>query len=133
MNHDSFLLSSDFSQSPLRGYSKLKKQIDKKIAEIRKREGRTAMPRWTFHDLRRTARSLLSRAGVSADIADRVLGHAIAGVRAAYDHHAYVVEKRDALERLAALIERILRPVEAVVPFPSKSRRRPSPRTGAMK
>jgi integrase len=33
-----------------------------------------------IHDLRRTARSLLSRTGVRPDIAERVLGHAIAGV-----------------------------------------------------
>jgi hypothetical protein len=36
---------------------------------------------WTLHDLRRTARSLLSRAGVSADTAERCLGHVIGGVR----------------------------------------------------
>src|SRR5262245_30482055 len=35
------------------------------------------MPRWTLHDLRRTARSLLSRAGVRPDVAERTLGHAI--------------------------------------------------------
>jgi integrase len=129
VNHDGFLLSSDFGESPLRGYSKLKRAIDKKITEIRKRQGRAAMPHWTFHDLRRTARSLLSRAGVPADIGDRVLGHAIAGVRAAYDHHAYLVEKRDALERLAVLVERILRPAEAVASFPRMPGRRPWTRT----
>jgi integrase len=36
------------------------------------------MPHWQLHDLRRTARSLMSRAGVRPDIAERVLGHAIA-------------------------------------------------------
>jgi integrase len=128
VNHEGFLLSSDFGESPLRGYSKIKRAIDKKIGEIRERGSRAPMPHWTFHDLRRTARSLLSRAGVSADIADRVLGHAIAGVRAVYDHHAYLVEKRDALERLASLVERILHPVEALVPFPKRPRRGASPR-----
>ena len=38
---------------------------------------RSAMPPWTLHDLRRTARSLMSRAGVRPEIAERVLGHAI--------------------------------------------------------
>src|SRR5262245_7362924 len=32
---------------------------------------------WRLHDLRRTARSLLSRAGVNSDIAERCMGHAI--------------------------------------------------------
>jgi integrase len=40
---------------------------------------------WTIHDLRRTARSLMSRAGVNADIAERSLGHVIGGVRGIYD------------------------------------------------
>jgi integrase len=53
---------------------------------------------WTLHDLRRTARSLMSRAGVSADIAERCLGHVIPGVRGVYDRHAYLEEKRTAFE-----------------------------------
>jgi integrase len=65
---------------------------------------------WTLHDLRRCARSLLSRAGVRPDIAERVLGHAVAGVEGVYDRHSYADEKADALRRLAALIERIVNP-----------------------
>ena len=52
----------------------------------------------------------MSRAGVSADIAERVLGHAIPGVRGIYDRHSFYDEKRDALERLAALVARIFNP-----------------------
>ena len=42
---------------------------------------------WTLHDLRRTARSLMSRAGVRPDIAERVLGHVQQGVEGIYDRH----------------------------------------------
>ena len=73
------------------------------------------MPHWTLHDLRRTARSLMSRAGVPADTAERVLGHVIPGVRSVYDRHSYAAEKREALEKLAALVERIVTPTEKVV------------------
>jgi integrase len=59
---------------------------------------------WRLHDLRRTARSLMSRAGVRPDIAERVLGHAILGVERVYDRHSYRDEKADALRKLAALI-----------------------------
>jgi integrase len=38
------------------------------------------MPQWQLHDLRRTARSLMSRAGVLPHIAERVLGHSLQGV-----------------------------------------------------
>jgi integrase len=70
---------------------------------------------WVLHDLRRVARTLLSRAGVSPDTAERCLGHAIVGVRATYDRHSFENEKRAALEALAALVERIARPSDAVV------------------
>jgi integrase len=70
---------------------------------------------WRTHDLRRSSRSLLSRAGVQPDIAERVLGHAIPGIRATYDRYQFFAEKRDALERLAALIDHIVNPPPGVV------------------
>src|SRR5262249_49177414 len=72
---------------------------------------------WTIHDLRRTARSLMSRAGVNADIAERCLGHVIGGVRGIYDRHEYFEEKKRAFEALAAQIERIVNPQDNVVPM----------------
>lgn len=63
---------------------------------------------WVVHDLRRTARSLMARAGVRSDIAERTLGHVIPGVEGVYDRYAYGKEKGEALEALAALVERIL-------------------------
>ena len=72
---------------------------------------------WTLHDLRRTARSLMSRAGVPSDHAERCLGHVMAGVRGTYDRHEYLEEKRRAFEALAAQIERIVNPQENVVPL----------------
>jgi len=68
------------------------------------------MPRWTVHDLRRTARSFMARAGVLGDHAERVLGHVIPGVEGVYDRHSYSTEKRIALEKLAALIAEIVNP-----------------------
>jgi integrase len=40
-------------KSAFSGYSKAKKKLDAKIAEIRKREDRAAMPNWRLHDLRK--------------------------------------------------------------------------------
>jgi integrase len=70
---------------------------------------------WTLHDLRRTSRSLLSRAGVNADHAERCLGHVIGGVRGVYDRHAYRQEMLHAYEALAAQIEQIVNPKDNVV------------------
>jgi integrase len=72
------------------------------------------MPPWTLHDLRRTARSLMSRAGISSDHAERALGHVIDGVRSVYDRHKYLAEKQRAFEALAALVEQILNPAPNV-------------------
>jgi integrase len=65
---------------------------------------------WTIHDLRRTARSLMSRAGVPTDHAERCLGHVIGGVRGVYDRHEFREEKRQGFEALAGLVERIVNP-----------------------
>jgi integrase len=70
---------------------------------------------WRLHDLRRTARSLMSRAGIRPDIAERVLGHAIRGVEGVYDRHQYRDEKGHALKALAGLIESIINPADNVV------------------
>ena len=65
---------------------------------------------WVLHDLRRTARSLMARAGVRRDVAERVLGHVIQGVEGTYDRHEYRDEKAAALNKLAGLIALILDP-----------------------
>jgi integrase len=70
---------------------------------------------WTLHDLRRTARSLMSRAGVPSEHAERCLGHVIGGVRGVYDQHPYLDEMRVAYEKLATLIEQIVNPQPKVV------------------
>jgi integrase len=70
---------------------------------------------WTIHDLRRTARSLMSRAGVPSDHAERCLGHVIGGIRGVYDRYEYREEKAEAFEALAAQIDRIINPQPNVV------------------
>jgi hypothetical protein len=48
--------------------------------------------------------------GVPRDYADAVLGHVVEGTAATYDRHDYFVEKRAALEVLAAAVERAISP-----------------------
>jgi integrase len=94
------------------GFSKYKAAFNERV---KKANGGNELPRWTPHDLRRTARSLMSRAGISPDIAERCLGHVIGGVRGTYDRHAYRDEKRHAFEVMAALVDRIIDPKQNVV------------------
>jgi len=95
-------------------WSQRKQELDDKIP--------VEMPAWTIHDLRRTARSLMSRTDIRPDIAERVLGHAIPGVEGIYDRHRYDEQKTDALTRLAALIGTIIDPpANNVVAMPKRS------------
>src|SRR5262249_49507886 len=65
-----FVFSTDGS-TPISGFSKFKATFDKACG----------VADWTLHDLRRTARTLMSRAAVNSDIAERCLGHVMPGVR----------------------------------------------------
>jgi integrase len=70
---------------------------------------------WRIHDLRRTARTLLSRAKIDSDIAEKCLGHLPSGLRQTYDQHRYQHELAHAFAELAALIQRIVNPPSDVV------------------
>ena len=70
------------------------------------------LQQWQFHDLRRTARSLLARAGISQEIAERVLGHTQDTIVETYDVHDYQDERGKALRKLEALVKLILDPPE---------------------
>lgn len=73
------------------------------------------------HDLRRTAATLMARAGVSHEIIARVLNHKQAGPAATsvYNRWGFDAEKRLALEKLAAQLDAILTAPDtaAVLPF----------------
>ena len=82
------------------GFSPAKRLLDAKVP----------IAPWTVHDLRRTSRSLMARAGVPSASAERVMGHVLQGVEGVYDRHSYEQEKADALDKLAGLIALILDP-----------------------
>jgi integrase len=105
-----YIFSTTGGKRPFSGFSKAKAELDRIIAKERKAAGLKALPKWTLHDLRRTGRSLMARAGVPSDVAEMVLGHAIPGIRRVYDRHSYIAEKRAALDKLAGLVALILNP-----------------------
>ena len=99
--HDDEFVFGLAPDTPLVAFSRIKEQLDAK-------SGITA--RWTFHDLRRTARTLMSRAGANQDHAERYLGHIIGGVRGVYDRWAFLEEKAHVLKLLAQQVETIVNP-----------------------
>jgi integrase len=94
-------------RTPVSGFAQFKRAFDK----------RCSVTGWTNHDLRRTARSLMSRAGVDPDHAERALSHTIGGIRGTYDRHAFYNEKKFAFEALAAQVALILDPQLNIIPL----------------
>jgi integrase len=78
--------------SGLRGFSKLKARLDGRIATTRLAAGRTeAMPLWRWHDLRRTARTGMTRIGVPREHAEAAVNHlsARSALERTYDTYTY--------------------------------------------
>jgi len=74
-------------------------------ATVIKKSGITG---WTAHDLRRTARTIMSRLRIDQHIRERVLNHSQSGVVGVYDQYDYLDEKRDALNKLDRELSNIL-------------------------
>jgi integrase len=96
---DEYVFGSDPNR-PLRSYQRLKHRLD----EV------SGVTGFRLHDLRRTARTLLSRAGIHPDHAERCLGHIIGGIRGVYDRHEFHAEKKHAFEALARQIDLLVNP-----------------------
>jgi integrase len=95
---------------PITGFGCRKADFDRiMLSELRKVAGDDAhLPRWTLHDLRRTARTLMTEAGIPSDHAEACLGHVVKGVEGTYNRHSYRDEKRVAFEKLAELVARVV-------------------------
>jgi integrase len=105
-----YVFSCDGGKTPVAGLHKQKVKLDCMIAKIREREGRPMMPAWTFHDLRRTARTMMAELKIDRDTAEACLGHTRPGVEGIYNRYKYLPEKTVALEKLAAHVERLVEP-----------------------
>jgi integrase len=77
-----------------------------------------APPRWTFHDLRRTAASGMARLGIPIHVVEAVLNHrsgTIRGVSRIYNRYSYEPEKRAALEAWGRYVEGLVRDTSNVI------------------
>jgi integrase len=81
-------------------------KIDGRIAEV----GGTPPKNWTLHDIRRTFRTRLAALGVTADVAEALVGHV--GHRTEmdrrYNHYEYWTEKKRALTMWEANLRAII-------------------------
>jgi integrase len=64
---------------------------------------------WTWHDVRRSARTWMAANGISRDGAETALGHTVVrGVEAHYNFHRYEAEARLAFERWQAHVRQLV-------------------------
>lgn len=102
--------------SGFRGFSKLKEAIDKSAG----------ITGWRWHDLRRTARTGMTRLGVSSEHAEAALNHVSArsALERTYDRHDYQPEVIAALSRWQGHVAALLttQPSAEVVPLRVRSR-----------
>ena len=101
-----FVFSTTYGKRPISGFAKIKRTLDRRIAELN--EGKP-IASWRLHDLRRTMRTNLSALAILPIVAEMMIGHRQRGVAAVYDIHSYEAEQRAGFEawcsRLAAIVD----------------------------
>lgn len=89
--------------TPVSGFFKARAHLAEAMERLaaEERGEAVAIPRWTFHDLRRTAATGMARLGIPVRVTEAVLNHISGtggGIVAVYQRHDYADEKRQALE-----------------------------------
>jgi integrase len=102
---EGFIFSTDGGRKPIAAFAQFKAGLD----------GRSGVTGWTIHDARRSARTLMSRAGIPGEVCERMLGHVLPGVQNIYNKHRYIEEMERGYEALANLVARIVNPQDNVV------------------
>jgi integrase len=97
------------AETHVSGYSRAKSMLDKAMLEIARDERAqdVEIPRWTFHDLRRTAVSCMARLGIALPVIEKVVNHSsgsFAGIVGVYQRHSFADEKRTALQAWANFV-----------------------------
>lgn len=70
--------------------------------------GNAGLEYFTIHDLRRSTRTIMTKNGVSSDVAEKCLNHVKNGVEGVYNRHAYFEERIAAHQQLAEQIASIV-------------------------
>jgi integrase len=101
--------------TPISGFSKAKVRLDKL----------SGVTEWRLHDLRRTATTGMAKMGIAPHVVDRILNHTagtIRGVAAVYNRHAYLDERRVALDAWARRVDALVNGTPAnLVQMPART------------
>jgi len=107
-------------QTAVSGMSKAKARLDtrmlvllrKELADAGQETTEAAIGEWVLHDLRRTAATGMAKLNIAPHVVDRILNHVsgtIRGVAAVYNRHAYLEERKAALEAWGDYLTRMAR------------------------
>jgi integrase len=120
------VFSTTFGVKAINGFSKAKERLDKRMLRSWRALGRAGgkdrskarIEPWVIHDIRRSVRTGLSALPVFDLVRELVIAHTKPGLHKVYDQHAYLDEKRRALDLWAARLRTIVEPAPAnVVPL----------------
>jgi integrase len=100
-NAGEYVFTTQFGRRPISGFSKAKMRADHY----------SGVKEWRIHDIRRTVRTGLAELGVPEIVGEKCLNHVERNILVkTYNRHAYLDEKRDALERWAGHVRDIVSP-----------------------
>ena len=120
------LVFTTTGETHVSGYSKAKDRLDRHMVDIMRSDlvdagkdaAKAAIGEWIFHDLRRTATTGMAKLNAAPHVVDRILNHVsgtIRGVAAVYNRHAYIEERKAALDTWSRYVESLVRPGPANV------------------
>jgi integrase len=113
-------------ERPVSGFSKAKARLDELILQLL-RAGleqagtdpeKAKIESWILHDLRRTAATGMAKLNIAPHVVDRILNHVsgtIRGVAAVYNRHAYIEDRKAALEAWGCYVEGLVQTTPAEV------------------
>jgi integrase len=106
---------------PFRGWGWAKARLDARILQARQEAAAAAgidpaavagLIPWVLHDLRRSLVTHLNELGIAPHVVEAVVNHlsgsAKAGIAGTYNRAVYAVEKRQALDRWAQLLDEVI-------------------------
>jgi integrase len=117
--HDRFVFTTN-GERPVSGFGRARERLAAHMLAALGGTG-TGIEPFTLHDLRRTAATGMAALGVAHHVVDRILNHTagkISGVARIYNRHAYLDDRKAALDVWARHVEGLVRPLPSnVVPL----------------
>lgn len=111
--NDSGFFFTTNAKTPVSGFSKMKRTLDKTMAEVAMSERGEAVQiaPWHLHSLRKTFATGLARLGIALQVAERCINHVsgtLGGLAGIYNKHEYQAEQVVAFDAWARHVESVV-------------------------